>query len=421
MEVQSQPARRWRSRIIQVMLPVLLLATGGLVFQTLKASRPQAEVQPQQERAWTVRTLAAQLGTEHPELTLYGRVESPRLTRITAAVTAFVKDVHVDEGQHIESGELLIQLDDRDARLVVQQREADLAAIGARIRAEHVRHQADRKALSIEQELLSLSRRAVKRFENLASRKVGSEEQLDDARRNWQQQALALNSRRQALNDHPNRLAQLEAEQLRSHALLDSARLELSRTRIEAPFNGRVSRLQAVPGDRVRSGDPLISLYNPSVLEIRAQIPDRHLTSIRQALSGPAPLIASAQPGAQPLQLTLDRLAGEVDGGRAGIDALFKIDNTVPLEPGRALALQLQLPALSDVVALPPQALYGLNRIYRVVDERLDSLTVERVGTRKGRDGSTRILVRSPDLHSGDSIVITQLPNAIPGLKVKEA
>ena len=416
------PKTRTRlSRLLGWTLPVLLLAIGFTVFNALKAAKPKPPAKAIEEKVWTVRTVTANLTNHQPVLTLYGRVESPRMTRLTAAVTAFVERVNFDEGQSVATGELLIKLDDRDAELLLHQREADLAAIKAQIEAEKVRHQADQRALSIETELLALSARAVDRFENLAKRKVGSEDQLDNARRTYQQQALALNSRRQALNDHPNRLAQLEANYQRVAAQLNSAQLDLSRTRILAPFDGRITRLQTSPGDRVRSGDPLISLYNPQRLEIRAQIPNRYLDTIRQALSQPQQLSATAQLETARVSLHLDRLAGEVGGGRAGIDALFKVTGESRLEPGRALQLQLQLPSLKQVAALPPQALYGLDRIYRVTDGRLDALQVERVGNLTGDDGEPYVLVSSPQLRNGDTIVTTQLPNAISGLKVKEA
>jgi len=49
------------------------------------------------------------------------------------------------------------------------------------------------------------------------------------------------------------------------------------------------------------------------------------------------------------------------------------------------------------------------------------TLQVERVGEQRGLDGSTRVLVRSPELQPGDKIVITQLPNAMDGLRVRVA
>lgn len=421
MGANTRPTPGRLSRLLSILLPILLLAAGVLLYKTLQASRPQPAAITPVEKVWTVRTQSAHMASHQPVLTLYGRVESPRMTRLTAAVTAFVQQVYHDEGQPVRQGVLLIQLDPRDSQLQVQQREADLIAIEAQISAEHIRHQADQNALKIETRLQALSHRAVKRFENLARRKVASEEQLDDARRTLQQQALALNSRQQALNDHPNRLAQLKATRQRRQAELDSARLDLQRTRISAPFDGRIASLQAVPGDRVRSGDPLLSLYNPARLEIRAQVPDRILPAIRKALANPALLSASARLGGRQIHLRLDRLASEVDGGRAGVDALFTVQKPQQLEPGRALPLQLQLPAQHNVIALPPQALYGQSRIYRIIEGRLDGLQVERIGNTTSQNGDTRILVRSPQLQPDDTIVITQLPNAITGLKVKEA
>ena len=46
---------------------------------------------------------------------------------------------------------------------------------------------------------------------------------------------------------------------------------------------------------------------------------------------------------------------------------------------------------------------------------------IERVGEQRNADGDTRVLVRSPDLQPGDRIVITQLPNAMDGLRVNVA
>jgi hypothetical protein len=72
-------------------------------------------------------------------------------------------------------------------------------------------------------------------------------------------------------------------------------------------------------------------------------------------------------------------------------------------------------------VPLPFEALYGLKRVYRLDGGRLVTVDVERVGELRLPDGSVQVLVRSPDLHPGDQVVTTQLPNAVNGLRVKLA
>ena len=104
------------------------------------------------------------------------------------------------------------------------------------------------------------------------------------------------------------------------------------------------------------------------------------------------------------LQLQLTRLAGRVEPGR-----------------GRFGDLTLELPAQGLTIALPGSAIYGTHRVFKVVDQRLHPVTVERVGS-LSRDGESLLfLVRSEDLRAGDPILSTQLANAIDGLRVQIA
>jgi hypothetical protein len=122
----------------------------------------------------------------------------------------------------------------------------------------------------------------------------------------------------------------------------------------------------------------------------------------------------------QPVVAQLDRLGGETGQNSGGLDALFQVTEGVRwLIPGRVLTVHMDLPPEDNVVALPFEAWYGLDRIYRLEDGRMAALTVERVGEQRDAAGQARVLARSPDLQAGDRIITTQLPNAITGLKVE--
>jgi len=405
---------------IRRLIPLIIFALACGTFYFLKSTKPQAPSKKIEEKVWSVKTIPAEPSTHQPNLVLYGKVESPRMAHITAAVTAFVEAVDTDEGKNIALDDALIQLDSSDAQLLVAQRQADVDSFKAQIDAEKVRYQTDQKSLAIEQKLQQLSLKAVTRYQNLIKRKVSSQDQLDSARSAYHQQTLAVTQREQAIADHPNRLTQLESQLKRATSLLDAATLDLTRTAIKAPFIGRVARLHVAPGDRVRAGDPLLDLYSTDRLEVRAQIPNRVLANLRNREINSV-IQATAQLDGQTLKLELDRIAAAVDGGRAGIDALFKITDkqNVP-EPGRSLAIDVELPAVEQTIALPPMALYGLNRIYLLKDGRMQGLDVERIGDSSDQTGKPVVLIRSPQLVSGDLIITTQLPNAISGLRVKD-
>ncbi len=408
-------------RPLRILLPVLLLAAGGAGFAALKASRPERQPVPSEERAWLVSIETVKPAALAPTVALFGRVDSPRLASLSAAITADVVEVPVLEGERVEAGALLVRLDDRDMVLERLQREADVADIRAQLEAERQRFERDQASLANEKALLALTERAVRRAEELASTRVGSAAQLDDARQAAERQRMALADRRFAVREHDARRQQLEARLARAEALLGKAVLDLSRSQVSAPFAGRVTEVMVAPGDRVRAGDVLLSMYDVERVEIRAQLPTRLLAQVRRAMGAGASLYATLALDGQQVRARLDRLAARVEPGSGGVDALFRVEgDTDGLPIGRIVELVLELPPERDVVALPMEALYGTDRVFLLDGERMREVAVERVGERRAGN-ETRVLLRGPQLVAGARVVTTQLPNAIDGLRVKVA
>lgn len=407
---------------MRVVLPLLLLVAGGAGFAALEATRPASEPVTAEERVWLVNAQTAQPASRTPTVVLFASVSSPRLASLSAAVTADVLEVAALEGQRVAAGELLLRLDGRDAELERVQREAEIADIRAQIESERQRHQLDRELLANERSLLELSERAVQRAEELASNRAGSRSQLDEARQAAERQRISLAERRFAVREHTSRLAQLEARLARAVALARKAALDESRTMVTAPFDGRVTSVEVSPGDRVRAGDVLLSMYDVNRVELRAQLPSRLLEQVRAAMDGAQTLLATAQVDGVAVSARLDRLAAQVQRGSGGIDALFRIDgDTAQLPIGRTVELELELLPVPDVVALPLEALYGTDRVFLLEEGRLREVAVQRVGERRSEDGGTQVLLRGEALVDGARVLTTQLPNAIDGLRVRVA
>jgi hypothetical protein len=89
------------------------------------------------------------------------------------------------------------------------------------------------------------------------------------------------------------------------------------------------------------------------------------------------------------------------------------------LEIGRNVQVHMQLPAKRNVAAIPSQAIYGQNRVYRVRDNRLQAVTIKRVGDWADANGNYLTLVSGQQLQEGDLLMTTQLPNAVTGLLVE--
>jgi HlyD family secretion protein len=326
--------------------------------------------------------------------------------------------VLVREGEAVAPGQLLLELDPRDFQPRVDQALADVAELEAELTSERQRHESDRKALQREREILALARAEVDRAERLQAKNLGSDSALDLARQEAARQALVVISREFSVADHESRMGQLEARLLRARAELEQRQLELERSRLEAPFAGLISRLAVAPGDRVRTADVMLELYDPEALELRARIPAPYRDELHQSLSQGQPVLGYTRLGDSRIELSLERLSGAADP--RGIDGLFRVDKGLRwLRLGEMLEFQLQRPPRERALALPYQALYGGNRIYLLEEGRMRGVQIEPLGSLLDENGEERLLVASGEIQAGDRVITSHLPNAVTGLRAE--
>lgn len=404
----------------RILLPLIIVLIAMAVFTGLKQSKPEKMVVKKPEKIWRVNTLALNFQQISPEITLYGRIETPRKSTLKSALSAEVMSISVLEGSEVELGQSLIKLDETDERLLLEQRQADLAEIDALIDSESERFKRDTGLLEQETQLLDLANKAVARAKKLEQSRLASQSSLDDALGTKQRQMLILKRLKHDIAEHPARLAQLNARKKRARALFQQAEVNLSRCTISAPFSGRIAKLNIAVGDRIRAGDSLLSIYDLDNLEVRAQIPGRYINQVQQMQQQGEILSATAHLAQKTLSLKLARLSGEVELDSGGIDGLFSIVGTKQtLALGTFVELRLNLAQQDNVAALPFNALYGLNHVYRLNQGYLESVAIERVGEYTNEQGDKQLLLRGEALQQGDLIVSTQLPNAMTGLRVE--
>lgn len=405
-------------RLFKILLPLTLLAGSIAIFASLKATRPEPKSAEIRERIWRVEVETVRPDRLAPELTLYGRVETPDLLKVAAPAAARVLEVLVRDGERVAAGDLLVRLDERDFKPRLRQAQSEVTELKALIESERNRHDNDVKALEQEQKLLEIAGDGVDRAKRLRTQRVGSEADLDQAEQELARQALTLNNREMSIADFAARIDALKARLQRASAGLETIQLQYDRSVIRAPYDGVVSVVDVTAGDQVKADTVLLRLYSVRSLEVRARIAAPYQGEILAALEQGLPLTAEVDIGAGKVQLVLERLAGEASA--SGVDGLFAVQgDPVGLRLGQMVQLRLRRPVGDDLVPVPYEAVYGDNRVYRLDDNRMHALAVEVLGGMVGQDGSERLLVRSPLLHAGDRIVVTHMPNAIEGLRVE--
>ncbi len=402
-------------------IAALLCVLAIIIFTSLVFFKPHSTPLKVKEQVWRVAAIRAQKGSYQPTVVLYGKVESPRETRLESAVSATVDKVSVRDGQMVKRGQLLLALDPREAQWALTQREAEVKDLTAQLKLEKNRFESDKKSLEHEKELVKLAEIQVGRHQQLVNKKVGSQADLDNSRRDLQQQQLAFVTRQKAVSDHEARLIQLEAQLARALAMRDRAQLDLDRTQVKAPYDGRITKLNVATGNRVQQGEVLIELYDINDIELRVPVPIRYVNSVRQSLRDSQLMQAQALIDQQPVTLRLERLAGKVSQGRSGVDALMRVvQGGKDLELGRTVEIILKLSSLKDVYAVPASAVYRTDTVY-IVDgqQRLHNIKIEKVGSITSANGQHQEIIRSKAIKPGDLIVTTYLANARNGMKVE--
>ncbi len=407
------------SRTVRILLPVLALLLAALISVILFKTRPTPVIKAVEDPVWWVDAVTVNKAAHQPSLLLYGHSQSPSFSQLSAAVEADVSRLLVRAGEQVSQGQALLELDTRELELLRRQRQADLAELDAAIASEKRQRKRDKALLKHEKELLALAERAVTRATTLSQSALGSQANLDEALQQREQRAQAVTSRHQAIADHPTRLAQLQARRETAAARLAEVELDLQRSVLRAPFAGRVVSIKAAPGQRVRPGEILIEVFDRDQLEIRAQLPATYADLVQQALLSGLTLRASLHHGGSRFELTLERLAASVAEGQAGLDAFFIPQPGLTLPLGRVMEVLLQLPAQSESLLIPREALYDTNRVYKIIEDRLYPINVEWLGEQRTLAGPGPLLVRSAELENGDLLLASKLATAMGGLKVQ--
>ena len=403
-------------------IPFTSIAVGFAIFGAgiggfflLTQSKPTADVRDVPAAVWRVSTQTIELQTVSPVFNGFGSVQNPDTQTLKARIATDVAALYVREGARTEASRVLIELDATDAEIKLSQAEANLADAKANLIALNMTESKDREALILDQEALNILTHKLARIQDLRQRNLTSEQDLDTARQEVVSQKLQINRRELALATVESKRTQLTTAIQRFDAEVRAATRDFESTQVKAPADGQVIEVNVVAGDRVQSNQHLLIFAPDSGREIRVQVPASVGLALSNAIRTQTPVAASTDRGHQ---LQLARVSGAVRDNTGSIDAFFTADTQLP-PTGSVLSVSVELVPEASVVVLPTDALYGGNLIYRITsDNTLEALTVERLGQRPG-EYKTEILVRSPEIHNGDPILVSRLPAAVTGLKVE--
>ena len=203
-------SRSWRRRLAMLTV-LLLLAVGGWWWW-----RPPTVTPP------TARVTRADIQLL---ITATGTVEPRRYVDVGAQVSGQVKRIHVQVGDNVKRGQLLLEIDPDVQQAVVEGARASLASL---------------QAQEVEQRIqMRLASQQLKRRRRLLKQDAATREDLENAEG--------------ALEMAQARIASLQAKMQETRATLRAEETRLSYTRIYAPMDGTVIALEAREGQTLNA------------------------------------------------------------------------------------------------------------------------------------------------------------------------
>lgn len=214
---------------------------------------------------------------------------------VSPKVSGFIDAVLVEDNQAVKAGQVLATIDDREYRAALDAAQADVANTQAQIaagKAALARQQAvireSQAAGQVHLAELNFARGDVARYTNLAQQGAGTVQQAQQAKsrveaaiaRQVQDQAVLQSARlQQAVLQAQVDVA--KAALLRAQAVRQRAELDLSHTRLTAPFDGVVGRRAVRVGNLVSPGAALLAVVPLQDIYVVANFQENQLTQLR--------------------------------------------------------------------------------------------------------------------------------------------
>jgi membrane fusion protein (multidrug efflux system) len=288
-----------------IALVLVVLVCGGLIGFNLFRSKMIADFfANQQAPAVTVSAMEVHPVSWTPEIETIGTLWAIQGVDVAVETAGRVQSIEFRANDRLEAGELLAQIDDAVER-------ADLISAEAAVERDHAQ---------------------LERAERLRETGVSSEQMLEEAQ---------------------TAFAESESALARIQAVLDQKA-------IEAPFAGIIGIPRIEVGQYVQPGDVVATLQQLDTMRVDFTVPEQRLDEIR--IGQPATFQLTT--ASSPYEGKITGIDPKVDPGTRLISVRAEVENpNGELRPGQFVRVQVALPEVPDVIALPQTAvvtsLYG--------------------------------------------------------------
>lgn len=253
------------------------------------------ELDPQAPKL--VKGVIANATTYYHYIKLQANIETDQDVQVTPEYGGVLR-LLVKEGQYVSRGQLIATISDGGLSDQLNQ---------SRIQVDQMRAQLQQAEIQRD-----LAKTNFERQKSLWDKKIGSEMQYLQAKTNYETAQKQVTAAQQQVNAAGKGVS--------------GAQAQLARTRLYAPFSGRVEQVITHSGQAVAPGTPVIRLVNPSTVKAVANVPETYLADIKPGTKAVIALPA--------LDRTFDSKVSLVSASIDPGNRTFKVEVPIPDKDG---------------------------------------------------------------------------------------
>lgn len=291
-----------------------------------------------------------------------GRVLPPARINVGSMVPGVVATVAVKEGEHVNAGQLLVQLGDAEAQAAVAMARAGLQQARARLRqVKHISMPLARESHRQADANLELAHLNYERLVVLVKQGSTPTAQLDEAKRALQvAQSQHAAAETQARGSGPRGVehALALAGYAQAAASLAQAEAHAAESRITASVSALVLTRSVEPGDLVQPGRTLLVLARDGQTQLTVQPDEKNLAELRLGQSARAS--ADAFPK-EHFVAKVSYIAPSIDPQRGTVEVRFLVENPpVYLRPDMTVSVNIEVGSRAAALVVPKEAVRDL-------------------------------------------------------------
>ncbi len=413
-----------------------IIGLGVVGMSRLAASKKPPARKPMVEKKLSVKTIPAVKQPVSLAVSGYGQAEPVHIVEISPEVSGKVIEKHesLDTGGVIQEGDVLFQLDAADYKSAATKAEIKVELQKNRIEQLKVSYEKDQGRLFAVKKNTALAKTEYTRLKKLYEQdRVGTLSAVEAAEQSYNSLLDSEKNLLKSISLYPLQIAEAQSNLADAQADLKTARLNVRRCVVTAPFTSRVRSASIETGTYVTTGTPVVTLADDTILEIQVALSDKDAFENLglRATGGTGSLTSNLKE----IRCRVETVTGNVSADLpATLDRVVKYDSetrtlyvavhvsqddpghgeaTVPLMDGMFCKVHLKGKPVENAVKIPASAFNPDNTVYLARDERLKTLSVHKV-----MENSDHFYI-SGDFAPQDRIITSPLNNPVENIRLE--